>query len=75
MSCGVPHKHGLDPALLWLWHRPAVAAPIQFIAWKLPYATRVALKRKKKFKNVNLGFFKVLWRYILTLSPSEIDFV
>ena len=20
MSCGVVHKHGLDPALLWLWY-------------------------------------------------------
>jgi len=25
MSCGVGHRHGLDLALLWLWHRLAVA--------------------------------------------------
>ena len=27
-SCGVGHRHGSDPALLWLWQRPAVVAPI-----------------------------------------------
>ena len=33
-----------DPALLWLWHRLAAAAVIQFLAWELPYATGAALK-------------------------------
>ena len=33
---------------LWLWHRPAAAALIQPLAWELPYAMDVALKRKKK---------------------------
>ena len=23
MSCGVGHRHGSDPAWLWLWRRPA----------------------------------------------------
>ena len=41
--------------MLWLWHRPAAAALIQPIAWELPYASGVALKKinkkinKKKF--------------------------
>ena len=39
-------KHGLDLALLWLWHRPGAAA--NSLAWEPPYATGVALKRKKK---------------------------
>ena len=30
--------------------RPAAAAPIQLLAWELPYAVRVALKSKKKKK-------------------------
>ena len=30
-----------------LWCRPAPAAPIQPVAWELPYATSVALKEKK----------------------------
>ena len=37
-----------DPALLWLWHRPAAAAPIPPLALGLPYATGAALKRRKK---------------------------
>ena len=41
---------GSDPVLLWLWCRPAAAAPIWRLAWELPYATGGALKRKKKNK-------------------------
>ena len=37
-----------DPALPWLWHRPAAAAPVHPPAWELPYATSAALKRGKK---------------------------
>ena len=33
-----------DPIVLWLWHRPAAAAPIWPLAWELPYASSVALK-------------------------------
>ena len=36
-----------DPALLWLWYKPAAAAPVQPPAWELLYATGAALKRKK----------------------------
>ena len=51
MSCGVTRRHGLDPALLWLWYRPAAAAPIRPLAWETPYAPSVALKNKiKKIK-------------------------
>ena len=32
----------------WPWGRPAAAGPIGPLAWKLPYATGVAIKRKKK---------------------------
>ena len=45
MSCGIGHRRGPDPVLLWLWHRPAAVAPIPPLAWKLPYAMDVALKR------------------------------
>ena len=38
-----------DPALLWLWCRPAAAAaPIRPLAWEPPYAAGVALERQKK---------------------------
>ena len=33
---------------LWLWRRPAAAAPIGPLAWELPHAAGAALKRKKE---------------------------
>ena len=36
-----------DPALPWLWYRPAAVAPIRPLAWELPYAAGVAQKAKK----------------------------
>ena len=36
--------------MLWLWCRPAAVAPIQFLAWELPYVTGVALKKAKTNK-------------------------
>ena len=44
-----------DPELPWLWHRLAAVAPIQPLAWELPYATRVTLKRKEQNKTKNLN--------------------
>ena len=47
--------------LLWLWHRLVATAPTGALAWELPYAGGVALKRKKKIilnfrlKQVNFG--------------------
>jgi len=35
-----------DPALPWLWSRPAAAAPIGPLAWELPNAAGAALKIK-----------------------------
>ena len=46
-----------DPALLWLWCRPAAIAPIRPLAWEPPYAAEVALemaKRQKKKKKKEL---------------------
>ena len=40
------HRHGSGLELLWLWCRLAAAAPIQPLAWELPYAASTALKRK-----------------------------
>ena len=37
-----------DPALCELWCRPAAAAPIQSLAWELPYAAGVALQKERK---------------------------
>ena len=47
LSCVVGYRCGSDPTLLWLWCRPAAAAPIGPLAWEPPYAAGAALKRQK----------------------------
>ena len=59
-NCGISQRHGLDPELLWLWHRPAAVALIQSLARELPYATGVAIKRKRKKMEHNLLFYFIL---------------
>ena len=49
MSCGVCYRCSLDLALLWLWGRPAAAAPIQPLAREIPHAAGIALKKAKKW--------------------------
>ena len=46
VSCGVGRRCGSDPVLLWLWCRPAAAAPIRPLVWEPPYAAGAALKRQ-----------------------------
>ena len=53
MSCGVSSKRSSDPALLWLWCRPAAIALIQSLAWEPPYATGTAPKRQNNNNNNN----------------------
>ena len=43
-------KKETDLALLWLWCRPVITAPIRPLAWEPPYAPSVALKSKLKKK-------------------------
>ena len=50
MSFCVGCRHRVDPELLWLWCRLAAVAPIRPLAWDLPYAMGVALKKAKKKK-------------------------
>ena len=50
MSCGVGHRRGSDPTLLWLWCRPAATAPIGPLAWEPPYAAGEALEKAKRQK-------------------------
>ena len=44
----IGHGCGSDPELLWLWCKPTAKALIRPLAWELPYASGVALKKKKK---------------------------
>ena len=61
VSYSVGFRRGWDPSLLWqwLWCRLAAIGPIQPLAWELPYAMAVALKKqnktKKKTKKQNNG--------------------
>ena len=48
MSCGIGCRHGSDPVLQWLWHRPMATAPIQPLAWESPYAVAAALEKAKR---------------------------
>ena len=50
VSCGVGHRHGSDPVLLWLWHRPAATARIKPLAWEPPYAAGAAQEKAKRQK-------------------------
>ena len=51
VSCGVIHRRGSDPVLLWLWHRLVATASIRPLAWEPPYAVGAALQKAKKTKN------------------------
>ena len=43
-----------DPALLWLWLRPAATALLRPLAWEPPHAASEALKRQKKKKKISV---------------------
>ena len=70
-----------DPALLWLWCRPAGVALIRPLVWEPPYAVRAALKSKKKKKlktssvnkvikqRVNFG---VVWDLMAAFQKNEV---
>ena len=58
MSSGVGHTHGSDMVLLWC--RLAPAAPIQPLAWELPYAVGAALKQTNKTVLVSVSILELL---------------
>ena len=66
MSCGVGCRCGLDLALLWLWHRLELTAPIPPLAWEAPYAMGTALKTKKKkltaLRKTNTLVITFIWK-------------
>ena len=71
-SSSLDCRYGPDLALLWLWCRAvATIAPIRPLDWELPYATDMALIRKKK-KNTVLCHF--LLHSKVTQSLSHIIF-
>ena len=63
MSCGISCRLGLDPALLWLWHRLGAVAPIGPLARELVYAAGVALQSK-----INKEYCSVTYRSLIYIS-------
>ena len=59
MSCSTGHRCSSDPTLLWLWQWPAAAAPIQPLAWELPYAMGVVLKKTESKKQNETKQFQI----------------
>ena len=51
VSWGVGCTCGSDPVLLWLWCKPAAAAPIRPLAWEPSYAVGAAREKTKSKKN------------------------
>ena len=51
MRCGAVCRPGWDLVLLWLWCRLAATGLIRALAWELPYASGVALKKKRQKQN------------------------
>ena len=64
MSCGVSRRRGSDLALLWLWCRLVVTAPIRPLGWETPYPVGVALEKtqRQKKKKTNLSLTLLLAR-------------
>ena len=56
MSCGIGHRRGSDPMLLWLWRRLVGTAPIRPLAWEPPFATGAALEKVKRPKKKKKNF-------------------
>jgi len=78
MSCGVGCRLGSDPALLWLWRRPAAPAPIRPLAWEPPHASKVAQemakrqkKKKKKVESFKNRVYFSICSIILLYSSVE----
>ena len=69
MSYGVGRRCSSDLVLLWLWCRLEAAAPIQLLAWQLPYAMDADLKNKRRNET-----WVLLLPFILEplLKPSRI---
>ena len=64
-----------DLALLWLWPRPAVAAPILPLTWELPNAIGEDLEKKKKNKKPKTTWPCKVQRRGLQKSKQESEMI
>ena len=65
----------MDPALLWLWCRPAAIALIQPLTWELLYASGVALKIQEKKKKAYPQNGRLYMRSLLLLEKCPDIFI
>ena len=70
MSCSVGGRHDSDPALLWLWCRPATVAPTRPLAWELRLPSSAENKHRSGAPGV-LGF----WSHVVHLAIPRINTV
>ena len=66
MSCGVGCRCSSNLALLWLWHRPADAAPIQ-----LPYAMGVPPPKKERSQTEKDKYYVITYVWDLKNKTSQ----
>ena len=80
MRCSIPSltQWAKDPALLWLWGRPAAVAPIGSLAWQPPYAVGMALNSIKE-SNQSIKIVIVTYRIQiqppLTFAPTTLPLI
>ena len=67
MSCDIGHRYSSHCTLLW--HRPAAATLIQPLAWELPYAMGISLKRQGGGKKWHTCLFPNLKESTFNFSP------
>ena len=75
VSCGVGHRRGWDPLLLWLWCRLAATAPIGPLTWEPPHAVKKKKKNlriKNKLKKIHFDLVVPLWCNMLRI-PGGLD--
>ena len=72
-SCG--RKCGLDLVLLWLWCRPAVAAPIQPLAWEphMLWLWPEKAKKKKRERETEIFTFFFFLHFLVLLTLVDLQ--
>ena len=73
MSCGIGHRRGSDPALLWLWCRLEATVLIRPLAWEPTYAAGAAQEMaKKKKKRISFSYL-VMYPMKIGKNLTDID--
>ena len=71
MSCGVGHRCGWNPVLLWLWHRPVPIALIRPLAWESPYAAAAAQEMAKQTNKKRLYIYIYIYTHTYIYLKSR----